>query len=552
MHISQVATTQGGTTVSASTNWPLTMPSGTQPRISFRQVLFLRFPTGNAGRIVFDEQTTVLNAQFQPYIYNALSAGAHVAPRSLNVDQGAIIVTLDAPHRITSVGLSASAAINGSSLALHRIDGTAIAEKATISIPVNSSDHTIKLSNDAFMDSTFAVVRTTPIKPSPPLTSTSALTKLQVTSFPSHPRISIASSNLSDATVFWNAPGEVGMGTPAAQGHVTAGAALVGALQTLLDRALTSGSQPHIDIALVIESDAPCLFTITSLAINFRFILEAFPDGAAKRILRFGASLPSKQPLRFEIPAEAIISHATLRLSTSLRSDQHLDSAAGETLLSQSSGIEVNTTHWVAQQLVPSVAAVATGLTLGMLPLEEGSEIVVELREDLDGLPTGKLLASGTLNVGVAGQRAWARLLFAQPLILSAQPYWVMAKMSRNTAIWLADAGNIPALVVEVTPQSGVIRKQWSFEGLVALVQFLTQTPQSEGQGQATLLSIDGLAVHPGERQDQPTVDITTLLQEQLAHHPSSVGASAPIELMFSSNAPGIVTVYPPSIEYDL
>jgi hypothetical protein len=187
-----------------------------------------------------------------------------------------------------------------------------------------------------------------------------------------------------------------------------------------------------------------------------------------------------------------------------------------------------------------------------MLPLEEGSEIVVELREDLDGLPTGKLLASGTLNVGVAGQRAWARLLFAQPLILSAQPYWVMAKMSRNTAIWLADAGNIPALVVEVTPQSGVIRKQWSFEGLVALVQFLTQTPQSEGQGQATLLSIDGLAVHPGERQDQPTVDITTLLQEQLAHHPSSVGASAPIELMFSSNAPGIVTVYPPSIEYDL
>jgi hypothetical protein len=319
-------------------------------------VRYLRFYTGgSADRIEVDAATTRLQAAFAPLEYDALAATQLSLRAQLSIVHGAAHIILDAPRQVRRVRLAAAATAPGRRLAFHRLDGSALSQQATTTagfayrslalerqatrLPTRAAaaqslsanavatgamaaaaalGDTATLEED-FTDARLAV-RLVEDAAGVPL-SAADVKALHVRSYPAGPRLGLAGRAAVEQETpafFWRLPGEIGRdaATAGQSGVVQDGIAFAEALQRHLDGVMASdaerlaaggiGALPlHVDVALLAESDAPCLLDVAALGVDYHLVIESFPDRQEKRVLRFAGGAPDTHTVTLQRPGTA-------------------------------------------------------------------------------------------------------------------------------------------------------------------------------------------------------------------------------------------------------
>ena len=556
-----------GSTAATSGSWQVESVISAPPQRFFRRVLYLQFKTGGAAdRIIIDEKSSKLDASFQPRDYDTRIAGPLVAAQFSSGPDTSVIVKLEAPMQLTKVVLSS--AINSSlnyNMEFHRLDGNTLSEKPTLIANVQKNSAALSTgANDGFRDARFAVRLKKKEGQLVPLKA-NEISELHILSYPAGARIAVADPNdLSSAVFFWRAVGELKSDTSVKQVNAGVGLNMAKELQRLLDAILaesldafskgTLKAMPDsISAALVIESDTPCTFNITSLNIDYRLLLESFPSRAEKQVLRFDGKELSSQEVSFKLPGNAAISSATLKTVESFRGDRPATPAQGASLQSIESlnvGAHVSGERWVAQPTSLRQPVFASGLSLAMMALEEETELQVEVYDDSQGQPSGQKLAAGTVALQQMGSPVWAMLLFPEPVILTLQPHWVLVRATSGSAVWLSRDSQKSVRTLEEVSQTKTFNELSTLKGQGALVQFLLQSSGQQSQPPATIsLEKIPLTVKAGQNGTN-TFDLLSALTVSLKN--KSAGKPVTIPLVFTSAIAGIITVYPPRIEYSI
>jgi hypothetical protein len=533
MNLSSVATAPGGAAQSAVTTWTVAAPVTR----GYETVLYLRFPTQSAtDGLEIDAAACQLEGSFLTFDYNALNAPpVPAAQLSMSKDGKAVIVKLDGPRLVLSIGTSPSISID-----LHRADGVVQADKGA-----DSSN---------FTDVNFGVQPTD----SSATIGTANVTAVNVRGNPSSPRMGIAATDLKTPTMFWPTPDAAG------QNAVHAGAAFGKALQAFVATQPMQQPPPdHLDVALVIQSDAPCRLQISQFNVVFHRVLTSFTSGGDKQVLRYAGKNVERQSVSIQLPAGATVSSGTLRVNESFRPGSAAvtgDDVLAPAPIAQDRGVCISASgvQSGAQRVTPSGSLPAAGVALGLMALEPGTQLAIELQPDQGGLPTGQKLADASTSLDQAGQRLWAVASLKSPAALPGQPFWIVVSAVKGSAIWLAEPGSDPARLLQKT--NGLWTEAARFDGFEAMTRVLPPAPASPSQPASpspprTNASIGSATLAGAVQTDGSRLfDVTSQLNAYLAaaHQQFPQAATASIPLVFTSGAAGQVIVYPPHIAYDV
>jgi hypothetical protein len=533
-------------------------------QLTATDALYLRFAVGDlAEAVALDPAGTVLRAHFLPVEQN-VRAVAQV--RALG---DAVLVEMESPRQIFSIALDpARFSKVGYLLAVHRVDGNAVAVEPTatgMSLwaiaalaaffggphsgpkgPLQPASTFLFLD---FTDARFAV-RLRDAQGAPVPLDSDDVVSVYVRSFPTGARLGLAAPDrLDEPAFFWQVPGEIGHGVPLEAGVADVGPALAAALDLHLSR-LPLPLPAAVDVALVIASDAPCLFDLEAVRVPYRLVRRSLPGGAEKEVLRFPAGSVSERQLALRLPGGTTVTAAVLETAPSFRDDRP---AAGDPAGTapaepgESQGLRVDGASWVAQGLALAEAVSLGGLALGVLTLAAGTELRVEIQEDFQGRPSGRALAAGTLALAEAGRRLWASLFWPSPVVLSTQPCWLLATATRGAAVWLTRPGPGGVRILDLRDPAAPGK---AFAGRETLHRLLASAGQGQGAAPAVALRLGDAAVPAsGAAGDRQVYDLTDALNGYLASHPGA--ASLDVPLTFTAAVPGILTVYPPRIEYE-
>lgn len=570
MKITQLATTRGGVSQPAAARWPVTSPFGAPPTRVFRRTFYLSLPLdGIAGALAVNAGATTLRANFLSVTYDALapaepSLAAGVAASSDTTAAGSLVVTLDAPRKVTEVQLNAGVVPDlENKLEFYRLDGNVLSSKATLSlgVPLNN---TVSLAQE-FIDARFALRFKTKDHTYHAL-APSAISVLKIKSQPTGPRIGVADADdLSTLFFFWQSPGELADGVPAARAD--AGADFASAAQRILD-AITSRSRrtaegfdpplpPAVTLALVIESDSPCDVSVTEFGLAYNLVLEGFASSVEeKKVLRFAGRQATTEGVSVRLPGTARVESAALRIVESFRPAGSAP-VAGEddntgSPPSQKSGVYVGVRKWVAQPFTPQQALAVNGLSLGLLALTGATELSVEIQEDWQEGPSGKKLLAASTTIETPGEHAWVTVRFREAVSLPPQPYWLMLKAASGEALWLTKDGAGGLLVVEKDDEQSARSEVRRLENVEALYRLFAGSGHAQEEAQprqASVLTLGGTPVAGTGGEDGKTFNLKPALNAYLAAH--SQPGPVSVQLSFTSELPGLITVYPPRIVYD-
>jgi len=565
---------------STPATWRVDQPVGEAPQVVFRRVLLLRFPDpGTADRMVVTGASPALRGSFLALDYDALAPDVPALRATVTSGaDGTVVAALDGPRRVVGADFHASLALGAGDLVdLYRLDGEVLAPEPSYTLRGFSPQALVQVgfegistragrvaAGGAMADGAEAggaaanavlagVVAQEPVAFVPPAGFTDQrfalalrrghapvalgaadLARLIVRGLPTGPRLGLAlPDRLDQAVLFWRADGQPGGDRPSAEGVFDAGAALAAALEAPLDEALerrrSDGGSGPIDIALVVLSDAPCRVRLDDLAIAHLFEIASFDDGTAKRILRFSGAAVEAQHLPLTLPAGVQVHCAQVRIKESL-ADHALGGGVPTAPPPDRRGRLLDGDTRVEQPLALATATTVQGVALALLPLRSDSAVALELIEDHRGTPRGRVLAELTFTLGGIAPSAWAVAALEQPIILSTAPYWLVARATAGATVWLeTDASAPPA----TTAFAGGHRLLSSAQA--------GDTPSSLG------VALAGHAIQPGSLRDDGsrTLDLTPTLRE-------SVTGEHPPELILTAAVPGLVTVYPPVIRYQL
>lgn len=599
MEISQVSTTANGAPVSGVQTWLIDGAVGEGPQRLFRQVLYVRFVLdGHADGLMLVPAQTKLRGHFLPYDYDAKAGTNPALAAQIKAVGNALLVELDAPRQLRTVRLSnAFAPGTSSKVTVHRVDGEHVVEEATTEagwynvfaqgtvelskqpltrarplravsggitdISNSQVQQLIWSSNGATLSADFTDMRFgLRLRSSPTALTPNLLYGLTVRSYPSAPRLGLAGPQTLTPTFFLRLAGEIGKDGDANAGQVDAGALLAGALQQyvdaffaqLLETASTSAPPlpGQLDVALVLESDAPCQLHLEEFVIGYQLVRRNFPDYAEKQLLRFAGTAVETQSVNLRLPATATVTQATLTMATKLGTTELADQSAGALLqpdaLTQTTGIHLGLERWVAQPLTPTQALTVNGVLVALLTLTANTQVTLELYEDWQGQPAGKKLTAATLSLAQSGARCWQTVRFVGPVLLFAQPYWLLLKAVRGAALWLAQPGASTVQMLTLENQ------RWQALSVIANTQGLFHwlTPAAAAQQAPSLaLAIDNHSVpSPVTTDDRYTYDLTAALHGALANQ----GATELVDLALTitTGAAGLLTLYPPVIAYSI
>ena len=569
MNLASVAAVQGGALQAAVRQWDVITPVAQGPLRFFRQVIYLRFAVGSiADGVSIDADTTTLEADFQPYEYDArLSNSSLAASLTPSVDNKALIVELDAPRQALRVQLRAGRTVGSKQeLEFYRVDGKILAEQATVTVSMQNAAATL---TEEFTDIRFALQ----LKGAGGSSLTASdIEEIHIRSYPTGPRFGVANPDdlleqeeALSVAFFWQEPGEL---RDADQRHVAADKAFAVGLQRYLDAyfdalSVSSGTHPstdHVDVALVVESDAPCRLNVSAFNIGYHAVVRNFFSAGlkvGKQVLRFAGNQFDTQEVPVLLPRNAQVSSATLQTIESFKPDRVATSngsglPAGTP--SEKTGVYIGVEKWVAQGVTPTQAVSASGIALGLLPLANQTELQVELKADWRGEPSGKTVVEGIIALEQAGQRNWVMFLFPKPITLPAQLHWILLKAARGHAIWLAKPGGTPVRVLESSSQMATWTESNVLTGLEALYWIFSRNQQTKDQPLAPPVTLAiGSATVTGVSvpNDTRTFNLKAALNAYLAQSPSSDAVLA-VPLTFAAATPGLITVHPPHIEYDI
>lgn len=574
-----IATAAGAAPANLLGSHSVTAPGGTDPLRFYRRVFYLRFPTGGLAERIALQEGIRLQGRFAPLDFDALHPPAGLPPALLTSAAGGVRVELKAPLEVRQVQLGFRRA-GVDALEFYRLDGETPSAAPTLTATrgnprllrevtagvsrfgsegravapvetVRAEARGLELPGAfeaGFTDARF-LLRLKP--PDPPALAPADLTALQIRSYPSAPRLRLVapddpglqSGGPVSGGPFWQAGGQVGATVPEADGVVDAGKALEAELKRYLDRLRSAGGTPlppSVEVALVIESDAPCRFTLSQLQVPYSLVIESLPGGAAKQLLRFDGTREARQELVLNLPAAAQVRSARLRTTESFGGGR----LAGETdgLAEHRSGVRVEPERWIAQPL-NSLPGSVVGVSLALLALAPGTRVVVELQTGSPAGPSGKSLGTAALELGPPGTRGWAVARFQPPVALEGEPGWLLVSAAAGQATWLTTGGAAALRVLGRAAPQAPWEEQGALAGREGLYRLVSRGEESVGV--PLTVAVEGKPVLPEPAEEDARVyNLTPAVPANRA--------TDRLTLTFTSAVEGFLTAYPPLIEYDL
>jgi hypothetical protein len=559
-----VSAARGGTPDAAG-SWQLAAPEAGGFRPVYRRRMYLRLRAGGQARAaVVNAAAARLAGSFSP-----LDRDVRTAPVGVTLagaDGSTVRAEFPVPARVLRVHLN-PAPPAGRTVQLFRLDGNTpgptaaavAASGAAFGAEVVDLRLALRLASDAVTFHPLAPVN---------------VQQLWVRTFPSSPRLLLAPADDSGASsVLWTAPGEVGRQQPLSAGQFDLREPFAAALARVLD-ALPAPLPAMLDLLLTAESDAPCTFALTAVSAGGHLVRGGFA-AEEKAVLRFEGTGAERREVALQVARGATVRAARLEMEESLRQARPGDAAGGGSGgggsadapgagLDAGRGASLAGARWAAQSFTPARATLASGVSVGVLPLQEGTEVRVELREDFGGEPEGRVLASGTVPAGVAGRRGWASLSLATPVLLAVQPYWLVLSTPNGGGVWLARDVAGSRMRVGQAPEPGALPlPEGTLDGLQALHRLLERPveplPGPSGAPGVTVspapppltVEVAGAVLRPAEASGRLGVDLASALTAAAASAPGS-DPLVTVPVVLTAAVPGLVTVYPPSVEYTL
>jgi hypothetical protein len=324
-----------------------------------------------------------------------------------------------------------------------------------------------------------------------------------------------------------------------------AGEALATDLNRFLER-LEEVPQ-DLQISLVFDSDEPCRVEISQFEIVYHLLRDSFPGGEEKQVLRFEGSALASREVILAVPGSASLLSASLEVQESF--GQNRPAGEGAIALEGNLGVALAGERWAAQSFLPTQAMTVNGIALAAEGLEPEVELLIWLREDWRSGPEGSTLGEGKVSLAEAGVRQWLTVNFREPVILSSRPYWILVKAARGSAVWLVSEGSEPARVLAA--EGAGFAEIGVLDGLQGLFYFLSsQIGQSEQPPARAAIGNQQIAGAPAQRDSVRVFDLRPALSTILPALGPVADVSVPV--VFSSEIPGSITVYPPRVEYEI
>ena len=551
---------------------PITQKQSRPPIAFFRKVVPLAFQLSSGYRAVtVDANSAALRGAFRSYEHDALSAGAATKTKQGN----AVIIEMAAPRELRQIRMSAPQA--NRLLEIYRLDGSVLSSKPTATAVFNGNTAQLPAGEHIFKDTRFAVmVKSTLGEDAYVPLETQDVEEVRIGALPTGPRIGVGEPGADTASaLFWQVPGEVSA-TSGISGAVDAGPEMARAIETylgdILKRLADAGASfPEVlEAALFIESDAPCLLEVTDFRLTGRPVLAprlalgTSGDDPKTRddlgengkvVLRYSGEEILSKDIAVSIPKNAAIAAATVRTAESFRACAMDTASDAKTLLEELSGkttgIYLETDKWAAVRATPTALPTLSGLLLGMMSVTAAANLLVELQEDWNGMPSGKVIANGIIDLRGASRRYWPGIRFPNPVV-SLQPLWILVTATTGNAVWLADPGDAPVSILRKRSINSTYQIIHQIDACRPVHIFTSASVKSVATSTLTL-SI-GKRNAPVNRQsdERKTFDIAAAVEGYLADHQSDDGEEIPVPLTFTSGMTGLVTVYPPEIVYDL
>lgn len=456
---------------------------------------------------------------------------------------------------------------------VYRVDGDAIADQPTLTAG-NGEDF-----SDAFISERFAI-KATDIQGNPKDLKENNIAQIWVQTYPTGPRIGVAEpvdsiDAYSPSEFFWQLPGELRNAAQVDAVNEKAGEALAAALQRYLDafmdhlreEAEKEGQQPAIpdciDVALVLESDAPCSVDL-DFGITYWLVRESFPiphdqiSPPDKQVLRFNGEKITTQTINVVLARDADVQSVALNMDLSFgrQPSTPLGNDLQAILTDRDRGVSIRQNRWVAQRVKPGKAISVSGVALGLMALEAKAEILVELQEDWNGIPSGKKLAQASILLADVGKPSFVRVDFHEKLTLYTQDYWILAKTAKGSALWITRPKTETTVkVFRASGEQTPVGYYTEIEGVKTFYTFFSRSTSALAENPPLYLAVGDVPLETVSMEDETlwveSDEFRAALNTYLDNS-SLEGTSIPIPISFTTAVPGIITVYPPHIEFEM
>ncbi len=268
---------------------------------------------------------------------------------------------------------------------------------------------------------------------------------IELNSYPTTPRIMVPSTLNGDFTSLASDP-EIALDLlwqEAGEWREAVAADLASVLEAqLLQKiaaafAATDSSEPLLWVPLVLESDTPCDWKLTNLALPCYFVVNRFQDDSNKFTLDFSANEAPSQELPLAIPP-GNINLTSFRVD--IANQDQLFNRSGNYSENNFQGFMLTEDYWYACRLLPSMAGFYGAVTLLCSVLSNEIALEASLLED-SADPNGKALFTGSATVTKSGRQQWITLKFGQ-YRLDSKNYWLKVKATKGQGIWVCAQAN--------------------------------------------------------------------------------------------------------------
>jgi hypothetical protein len=591
---------QGGTAaVDLDRTWNLTgSNSGDGRRYQLR--FALQLPTGGVAEDVVLDASTGLRLKALAHSFNALDAQspepAQVSPAG---DGTGLLISLPLARLISGIRFRSGVGAGGKTTQLFRIDGDAIADDAVASWPsldypfakgagekmawktggtrskaggkmatsntphgiavedhgLSSIDlaHQVAVEAQGVLDSRI-VVRLLGASGFTALVSAD-LTEVTLAAGPENLRLGIGLPALGPEVFFLPLRFESGV-------QVDAGVELRKQLEDLIQRLrgklADAGAEAvpvlpdPLAIELVVESDAPCRFSISQFAIGYQLARQSFPDGSPKQVLRFPKGQLARRRIDLQVPTAVTVTSAMLTLAgdgSASPAETSGTPATGQlsaTLgAAGASGVRLEGVGRWASPVELSEPILCEGWDLLLAGLAADTRLRFELIADLDGRPDGDVLAQAEEALKRPERRRLLRFRFREPVLLPAGGYWLAVESVEGAAVWFLDSA----------PGRAILRlRQRGWEGVASVADQagigvpVAAGGESSKQRRYPEISLGGMALPLISGDPDWVYELGPALAASNLAGSGLVGLA--LEVLAAGAKP--VIAYPPRIQFDL
>lgn len=201
-------------------------------------------------------------------------------------------------------------------------------------------------------------------------------------------------------------------------------------------------------------------------------------------------------------------------------------------------GVEVTTTAWVAAAVEPAAAVGVDAVEVLLLGVRSPTDVLLEVREDHAGLPTGRVLAGGTAPAP-SGPAQWVRVALDRRVVLPTTAHWVALRAAEGRALWMA--GTDGAARWALDDGDGWVDGDRDVGG-PPRVRLVTLTTPSAVES-SFVVAVDG--------EDLPPLDPSAPTVRDLSGAFATGTSAAPELAVIAPSGTGTIRLEPPVVVYE-